>query len=96
MFIEIDNENIAGKDHVASLGFIIKWQIKKIKSRRSPPKSIVTKTEAFYVSNSSQFLGEINSSLLAILLRLVAHKGGSLQMLDLVFKRLHLFGLIYT
>jgi hypothetical protein len=27
--MEIDNENIAVKDHVASLGLIIKWQIKK-------------------------------------------------------------------
>jgi hypothetical protein len=27
--MEIDNENIAVKDHVASFGFIIKWQIKK-------------------------------------------------------------------
>jgi hypothetical protein len=25
VFIEIDNENTAIKDHVASLGFIIKW-----------------------------------------------------------------------
>ena len=96
MFIEIDNENIAVKGHVASLGFIIKWQIKKIKCRRSPPKSIVTKTEAFYISNSPQFLGDINPSVLPILDRLVAHKGGSLRMLDLVFKRLHLCCLIYT
>ena len=94
--MEIDNENIAVKDHVASLGFIIKWQIKKIKCRRSPPEFIVTQIEAFYISKSSQFLGDINPSLLTILERLVAHKCGSLQMLDLVFKRLHLCGLIYT
>ena len=95
--MEIDNENIAVKDHVASLGFIIKWQIKKkIKCRRSPPEFIGTQIEAFYISKSSQFLGDINPSLLTILERLVAHKFGSLQMLDLVFKRLHLCGLIYT
>ena len=29
VFMEIDNENIAIKDRVASLGFIIKQQIKK-------------------------------------------------------------------
>ena len=39
MFMEIDNENIAVKDHVASFGFIIKWQIKKkIKCSRSTPR----------------------------------------------------------
>ena len=78
MFIEIDNENIAVKGHVASLGFIIKWQIKIIKCRRSPPKSIVTKTEALYISNSPQFLGDINPSVLPILDRLVAPQGWQL------------------
>ena len=94
--MEIDNKNIAVKDHVASFGFIIKWQIKKIKCRRSPPEFIGTQIEAFYISDPSQFLGDINPSLLTILERLVAHKCGSLQMLDLVFKHLHLCGLIYT
>ena len=96
--MEIDNKNIAVKDHVASFGFIIKWQIKKKLSVVVvlPLEFIGTQIEAFYISNSSQILGDINPSLLAILERLVAHKFGSLQMLDLVFKRLHLCGLIYT
>ena len=29
VFIEIDNENIAIKDHMAPLGFTIKWRIEK-------------------------------------------------------------------
>ena len=78
------------------LDLLLNGRLKKIKCRRSPPEFIVTQIEAFYISDSSQFSGDINPSLLAILIRLVAHKGGSLQMLDVVFKRLHLFGLVYT
>ena len=29
VFIEIDNENIAIKDYMASLGFTVKWQVEK-------------------------------------------------------------------
>ena len=78
------------------LDLLLNGRLKKIKCRRSPPEFIGTQIEAFYISDSSQFLGDINPSLLTILERLVAHKCGSLQMLDLVFKRLHLCGLIYT
>ena len=95
--MEIDNENIAVKDHAASFGFIIKWQIKKkIKCSRSTPRVYRNSDRGFLYFQLIKILGDINPSLLAILERLVAHKFGSLQMLDLVFKRLHLCGLIYT
>ena len=54
--MEIDNENIAVKDHVASFGFIIKWQIKKKLSVVVLPLEFIgTQIEAFYISNSSKF-----------------------------------------
>ena len=94
--MEIDNEKSPLKTMWPLLDLLLNGRLKKIKCRRSPPKFIGTQIEAFYISDSSQFLGDINPSLLTILERLVAHKCGSLQMLDLVFKRLHLCGLIYT
>ena len=94
--MEIDNEKSPLKTMWPLLDLLLNGRLKKIKCRRSPPEFIGTQTEAFYISDSSQFLGDINPSLLTILERLVAHKCGSLQMLDLVFKRLHLCGLIYT
>ena len=94
--MEIDNEKSPLKTMWPLLDLLLNGRLKKIKCRRSPPEFIGTQIEAFYISDSSQFLGDINSSLLTILERLVAHKCGSLQMLDLVFKRLHLCGLIYT
>lgn len=94
--MEIDNEKSPLKTMWPLLDLLLNGRLKKIKCRRSPPEFIGTQIEAFYISDSSQFLGDINPSLLTILERLVAHKCGSLQMLDLVFKRLHLCGLIYT
>ena len=94
--MEIDNEKSPLKTMWPLLDLLLNGRLKKIKCRRSPPEFIGTQIEAFYISKSSQFLGDINPSLLTILERLVAHKCGSLQMLDLVFKRLHLCGLIYT
>ena len=94
--MEIDNEKSPLKTMWPLLDLLLNGRLKKIKCRRSPPEFIGTQIEAFYISKSSQFLGDINPSLLTILERLVAHKCGSLQMLDLVFKRLNLCGLIYT
>ena len=94
--MEIDNEKSPLKTMWPLLDLLLNGRLKKIKCRRSPPEFIGTQIEASYISDSSQFLGDINPSLLTILERLVSHKCGSLQMLDLVFKRLHLCGLIYT
>jgi hypothetical protein len=78
------------------LDLLLNGRLKKIKCSRSTPRVYRNSDRGFLYFQLIKILGDINPSLLAILERLVAHKFGSLQMLDLVFKRLHLCGLIYT